>query len=180
MSQTKLKLGTIGEHMVMGQLLLQGYDCFNANFSIQKNTEYYDLVCINAKGETALVQVKTTEKNGGWPISISIKQAQQKAYIESRVKGPWVFVKKDGEGINSVFHYYILSREQVIDMIYEGHDWYINKLQHRVKLNLDAICTVQEEWLRGQDCVPKRLNGPTFINPLKGISSEEAWDNIWK
>lgn len=180
MSQKKSRIGAIGEHMAAAQLMLQGFDAVNANLSIN-NMEGIDLICINEKGESALVQVKTTEKKGGFPVGMSIKNVLDKKYVEDHVHGPWIFVRVLGQYPNQTFKYFVLSRKQVIDLIYESNDWYVNQLTHKnANLSLDAACVIQEEWLNGTDCPSKQLSGPDFKNPLKGEYTEDRWDNIWK
>ena len=45
MSQKNSRLGAIGEHMAAAQLMLQGWDAFNANTSIT-NMCSIDLICL--------------------------------------------------------------------------------------------------------------------------------------
>lgn len=179
MSQAHNRLGAIGEHMVMAQLMQQGWDAHNANTSITNN-EGVDVICINERKSIALIQVKTTKENS-FPTGLTMEQAQDKSYIFDHVAGPWVFVKSIGEKEDTQYKYYVLSKMQVVNLIYESNDWYINKVKRQHPLrNLKAVCAISEIWLTGKDYEAPKLKGEIFKNPLKGISSEGAWDNIWK
>ena len=94
MSQKNSRLGAIGEHMAAAQLMLQGWDAFNANTSIT-NMCSIDLICLNEQKQTALIQVKTTEESS-FPTGLTMEQAKNRAEIEKHVAGPWIFVKKKG------------------------------------------------------------------------------------
>ena len=95
MSQKNSRLGAIGEHMAAAQLMLQGWDAFNANTSIT-NMCSIDLICLNEQKQTALIQVKTTEESS-FPTGLTMEQAKNRAEIEKHVAGPWIFVKKKGD-----------------------------------------------------------------------------------
>ena len=113
----KVRLGSIGENLVVAKLMQQGWDAFNANCTI-KNYKSIDIVCLNAdlkesdelwwKPKTSLVQVKTSVQNN-IPAGFSIEESLDKKYLESMVKGPYVFVsaKKNKEGFS--FRFFISS-----------------------------------------------------------------------
>lgn len=178
MSQKNSRLGAIGEHMAAAQLMLQGWDAFNANTSIT-NMCNIDLICLNEQKQTALIQVKTTEESS-FPTGMTMEQAKSRNEIEKHVIGPWIFVTKKGDKSASQFNYYVLSREDTIELIFQSNDWYLHKV-HRGKksINEKSVCAIQEEWLNGKDYNAPRLNADTFVTPLKK-SAQNAWDNIWK
>ena len=178
MSQKSSRLGAVGEHLAIVQLLLHGWDAYDANASIT-NTEGIDVVCISEGKEVALVQVKTTEQNS-FPTGLTLEKALDKKHLWEHILGPWVFVKVIGSGTNAQYKYYVLSRQQTIDMIYESNNWYVNQVQRTRQVNKKSVCAILEEWLEGKDYTAPRLKGAVFQNPLKGISSEKKWDNIWK
>ena len=179
MSQKNSRIGAIGEHMVAAQLMLHDWDAFNANASIT-NMCAIDLICLNEKKQTALIQVKTTEQSS-FPVGITMAEAKDRKKVEQHVVGPWVFVKSSGKGAARHFKYYILSRADVIELIWQSNDWYLHKVDRGNKsVKENSICAIMVEWLNGKDYDAPRLNAETFINPLKGKSAQDEWDNIWK
>ena len=177
MAQENSRIGAIGEHMVMVQLFLQGWDAYNANASVT-NREKIDIICIRDIESTSLVQVKTSYQSS-FPIGMTLEQAQDRKYLEEHIIGPWVFVRATGKGCNTRFRYYVLSREQVTDLIYKSNDWYLNQVQRSKPVNKKSLCAIMEAWLTGNDYKAPRLNAPVFENPLKGCTAEGAWNNIW-
>lgn len=178
MSQEKARLGALGEHMVAAQLMQQGWDAYNANHSIN-NAQSIDLICRANGNQIALIQVKTTKGNG-FPTGLTIKEAKDHSFLEQFVVGPWVFVKSVGEKEQTKYIYYILSRQEVVEMIYQSNLWYISLNRGGRKLNEDSVCAILEKWLTGANYVAPKLQGNPFINPLKGVSSKDAWSSIWK
>jgi len=177
MSQEKSRLGAIGEHMVAAQLMLHRWDAFNANNSIT-NMCNFDLICSKDQKQTALIQVKTTEESS-FPTGMSIEKAKNRAEIEKRVVGPWIFVKKSGDDSAAQFKYYILSRKDTIELIFKGNDWYLNKVDRGGKsINEKSVCAILEEWLNGKDYNAPRLKAETFVNPLKKTALDD-WNSIW-
>lgn len=179
MSQKNSSIGAIGEHMVAAQLMLHKWDAFNANASIT-NMCAFDLICLNEQKQTALIQVKTTEQNS-FPVGITMAEAKDRKKVEQHVVGPWVFVKINGEGAVLPFEYYILSRAQVVEMIWKSNDWYLHKVDRGNKIVKEAsVCAIMVEWLNGKNYNAPRLNAETFINPLNGKSAQDEWDKIWE
>jgi len=183
----KARLGAIGEHMVLMKLMEQGYDAFNANITI-KNYKSIDLVVLNSdipestdeswKPKSALIQVKTSVQSN-IPAGFSIEQALDKEYLERMVKGPYVFVKAANTGNGYDFRFFILSRQQFIDLLYASHNWYVNEYEREAPIKLLAPAGLSVSWMEGKD-VPATSKHPAFINPLGGVSCEDAWENIWK
>ena len=177
MSQKNSRLGAIGEHMAAAQLMLQGWDAFNANTSIT-NMCSIDLICLNEQKQTALIQVKTTVESS-FPTGLTMEQAKNRAEIEKHVAGPWIFVKKKGDKSAAQFKYYILSREDAIELSFQSNDWYLHKVDRGQKsVNEKSVCAIQEEWLNGKDYKAPRLNAETFVTPLKK-SAQDDWNSIW-
>lgn len=177
MSQKNSRIGAIGEHMAAAQLMLQGWDAFNANTSIT-NMCSIDLICLNEQKQTALIQVKTTEKSS-FPIGMTMEQAKSRSEVEKHIAGPWIFVKKNTDKSATQFNYYVLSRKDTIELILKSNDWYLHKVNRGQKtVNEKSICAIQEEWLNGKDYNAPRLNAETFVNPLKK-SAQDDWNSIW-
>lgn len=183
----KARIGAIGENNVVSILMQKGWDAFNANCTI-KNYKSIDIVCLNSdmsentdcpwKPKSALVQVKTCRQTA-IPIGFSTKQCLDKEYLNRMVKGPYVFVLVSEKNGEYDFRYFILSRKQFIELAYFTHNHYVNGYKREKELNLDAPACLHVRWLEGKSEEATSKHG-AFDNPLKGLSSEKNWGNIWK
>lgn len=176
----KAQLGAIGENMVAVRLLQNGWDAIMANQSIN-NCQSYDIVCIDPDtGKTALVQVKTSFGNN-IPVGMRLEDCTMEN-LKKKIIGPWVFVHVSGEGESMTFDYYVLSREEIIKLIYESNDWYVNKW-HRGDRTIDLknACGVKIIWLdgKGEEDNEKHV---AFINPLNGSAKipNVTWQKIFE
>ena len=95
------------------------------------------------------------------------------------VKGPYVFVKAANTGNGYDFRFFILSRQQFIDLLYASHDWYVHQYVRETPIKLYSPAGLSVSWMEGKD-VPATSKHPAFINSLGGVSCEDAWENIWK
>lgn len=178
MAKKKARIGKIGEFMTAVQLMHLGFDVANLNDSIP-NMKSVDLLVYddNLKRHT-LVQVKASIENT-FPVGFDLSVAEDMNKLKDAVTCAFVFVKVDLKETEPKYTFYILSRLQMIDLTYKGHDWYLHKLQRDKEVKRTGIVCISEEWLQGADIKPKRLKGEDFKNPLKGISAKDAWNNIW-
>lgn len=179
----KARLGATGENQVVSMLMQHGWDAFNANANI-KNYKSVDIVCIKpnldipSKPQFALVQVKTSvQKN--IPIGFTIKQCREKDYLEKHVMGPYVFVSVEKSSVTWSFRYFIISRQQFIELARAAHEWYVKGYTREKPVSEDSPAAMNVTWLEGKDEEEKK-NRIAFHNPLNGISCENAWENIWK
>lgn len=172
----KARLGAIGENMVISQLLQQGCDAFNANMSI-KNFKSMDVVCVNPENlETVFIQVKTSfGKN--IPTGFTLENSFTEM-LEKKIIGPWIFVNAKGEKENMTFRYFILSKSQVIKLINDSNNWYVNHW-HRGerKVSLKNPTGIEVDWLEGKS-TSATIKHDTFKNPLND-TTENKWENIW-
>lgn len=167
------QLGQIGEYLVAAKLIERGMNAFLANMSL-KNCPMYDIVCVAPKGDrTALVQVKTTQERNiptGFSLGNATKQTLQK-----RIVGPWVFVHR----VEDQYRFFVLSRSEVIQLIYQSNDWYVNRWRGRKSpLNLNNVLGLNVSWLEGKG-EPANDRHEAFDNPLLS-SAEDCWDKIWQ
>ena len=178
MAKNKARLGKIGEFMTAVQLMHLGFDVANLNDSIP-NMKSVDLLVYddNLKRHT-LGRVKASTENT-FPVGFDLSVAEDMNKLKDAVTCAFVFVKVDLKETEPKYTFYILSRLQMIDLTYKGHDWYLHKLQRDKEVKRTGIVCISEEWLQGADIKPKRLKGEDFKNPLKGISAKDAWNNIW-
>lgn len=176
----KAQLGAIGENMVAVRLLQNGWDAISANQSIN-NCQSYDIICVDsAIGKTSLVQVKTSY-NDNIPVGMRLEDCTIEK-LEKKIIGPWVFVRVAGEGEAMTFKFYILSRKEIIRLIYESNDWYVNKWHREGRtINLKSACGVKVSWLEGNGEIENDKH-EAFMNPLKGnsIDSIVTWRKIFE
>ncbi len=184
----KVRLGTMGENLVVVKLMQQGWDAFNANCSI-KNFKSIDIVCLDStksesaelwwKPKTALIQVKTSMENN-IPTGFSLEEALNKKYLLEMVKGPYVFVsaKMDKASGTYLFRYFIIQRSLFVELLYKAHDYYVNVFHKNDNLELKAPAGFNISWLEGKpEFSPK--NKTHFGNPLTE-TCEDKWINIWE
>lgn len=182
----KARLGAIGENNVVSMLMQKGWDAFNANCTI-KNFKSIDIVCLNSdrsesedcqwKPKTALIQVKTCQQTC-FPVGFTIEQSIDKDYLERMIKGPYVFVYAYEVNGKYDFKYYILSRTQLIDLLYQSHYYYVHGYQRVKGLNLKSPAGLHIRWFKGESdkATSKHI---AFENPIK-TDCEDCWDNIWE
>lgn len=182
----KARLGAIGESLVVAKLMQQGWDAFNANCTI-KNYKSIDIICLNSdlreegelswKPKTALVQVKTcSQKN--IPVGFTLEQSLNKEYLEHNVKGPYVFVYAN-KNEDYEYDYFIISRNDFIELLYSSNYWYVHEWNREKSLNLSSPAGLYIRWLMGKD-EEETPRHKAFKNPLNGVSCENIWANIWK
>lgn len=182
----KVRIGAIGENLVVAKLMQQGWDAINANCTI-KNYKSIDIVCLNAdlmesdefwwKPKTSLVQVKTSVQNN-IPAGFSIQETLNKDYLQKMVKGPYVFVSAKQINDNYSFRFFVISRKQIIDLLYVAHNYYVNVLHQGDKIKLSAPAGISISWLEGKPEFSTR-NFVNFGNPVSE-SCEDKWNNIWE
>lgn len=179
MSETlnKGKLGEIGENLVQTKLMQLGLNVINAN-TIMANYESVDLICVKPGNKKKVyVQVKT-HKGHNFPIGITLAKCSRD-YLEGKIKGPWVFVHATGEGADMDFHYYVLTKEEMIALSSESNFWYMNKWKptYRQKpVNPNNLCGIELKWLKGKG-ENDDYKHEAFINPIK-FDSENMWKKI--
>ncbi|MBO5134628.1 MAG: hypothetical protein J6C15_05690 [Bacteroidaceae bacterium] len=173
------QLGQVGETAVALELLKKGFDVININCTYT-NYQKADLICMNpTNGNCVMVQVKTgttkniltgfvSELNGTIP------------YIEESIIGPWVFVKTDKDDL-SKFEFYILTREEIIELITTSNKWYVTEWNR--KLQKKPIVGVDISWLKGEGIKATeshmKIQHGEYKNPL-GHNSLNRWDKIEK
>lgn len=170
------QLGQIGETAVMLELQKRGFDVININCSYN-NYQKADLICINAEnGKCAMVQVKTGTTNNILTGFVS-ELSGVIPHIKESVIGPWVFVKTDKDV--SKFDFYVLTKEEILDLIITSNDWYINDWNRELKSK--PIVGVNISWLEGKgekasEAQAKKQHSE-YKNPLV-TTSRDRWDKI--
>ena len=173
--------------MVVSMLMQHGWDAFNANCTI-KNYKSIDIVCLNSeikettnypwKPASALIQVKTSvQKN--IPTGFTIEDSLKHDLLKEKVMGPYVFVYVNMVNEEWKFRYFILSRSQFIELLHSAHVWYKYDWNREKEISEKSPAGIDVKWLMGED-EPETKRHKAFVNPLKGVSCEDCWENIWK
>lgn len=154
-TSTKLtcsEIGQIGEDLVVNKLRIRGYKAFNAN-SCGNNCKDIDIYCLDRKGTYKFIQVKTSTTDSPYTGFKTKNHQFVDKNPENDIVGPWVFVFTDGKDLE-YFRYYILSRSQMISLLYEL------KNMNKSGQNKRGL-SVRESLLKKTDY-------------------KDNWDNIWK
>ncbi|WP_337625795.1 hypothetical protein [Phocaeicola sp.] len=177
MYTNKKQLGDIGESIVQTKLMQLGLNVINAN-TIKYNYEAIDLICTYPEtGQTIGIQVKTCRENN-FPIGITLGNCI-KTNLQKQIHGPWIFVYTAGEGLEMTFRFFILSRQEMIDLANKSNDWYVNQWKpafRRHSVNLNNACSIKLRWLEGHS-EDENEKHQAFINPLTQ-STENKWNKI--
>ena len=165
--------GVIGETAVVLELLKRGFDVININNSYQ-NYENADLICMNPNnGKSVMVQVKTgtthnilagftSETNGIVPN------------LEEKIIGPWVFVFMNVKDNNINMEFYILTKEETIELIKTSCDWYANAYNRKCELKSKPMVGVEVDWLKGGASKATKLH-PEYKSTLHQTSKDNWW-----
>ena len=171
------QISRIGETAVMLELLKMGYDVINLNSSYT-NYPKADLICINPdNGKSTMIQVKTgTTKN----ILVGFTSEDDGTIkdIEKKINGPWIFVKTDKEKA-SEYEFYILTKEEILELITTINKWYVTQCNRQLKSN--QIIGVDIAWLEGKGVKESPSHytkrHAEYKNPL-GKTTKGCWDKI--
>lgn len=181
-------LGAIGEYQTLSRLLRLGHNAAITNLSVE-NTESTDILCRDVNGRFCTIQVKTTAENN-WKTGITHKEfhdangqidlAKGRKFLEDNIVGPWVFVQMGGSEIYPTFRFFILSRPEVINMIYRNEEWYLTEVNRKSPLKGNGPICLYEAWLHGLG-IPANKNHIEWINPFPVplYQFEDAWHNLW-
>lgn len=174
----------IGEQLVSAHLIAHGWPTVIVNSSIN-NFKGIDLYCQHGidSTEVAQIQVKTTAQNvnSGISVGMNCKQAADLGYLKKTIKGPWVFVHIN-ELLTLDVDFYVLTAEQMINLTYGLHHWYLYGWEGRPcteSLEKSMACIRIEHILGKMD--KSRFSYTHFDNPMnREPSTLNNWGNIWK
>ncbi len=181
-------LGAIGEHQTLSRLLLLRYSAAITNLSVE-NTESTDILCHDSKGRFCAIQVKTTTKDN-WITGISHKEffddngqidlVKGRKFLENKIVGPWVFVHVGGSSVFPEFNFFVLSRSEVIELIFSNEKWYLTGYNRKKPLKGYGPICLYADWFRGKGVQANR-NHIEWVNPFNSTDYkfEEAWHNLW-
>lgn len=181
-------LGAIGEHQTLSRLLLLRYSAAITNLSVE-NAESTDILCRDSKGRFCAIQVKTTTKDN-WITGISHKEffddngqidlVKGRKFLENKIVGPWVFVHVGGSSVFPEFNFFVLSRSEVIELIFSNEKWYLTGYNRKKPLKGSGPICLYADWFRGKGVQANR-NHIEWVNPFNSTDYkfEEARHNLW-
>ncbi len=170
------QIGLIGETAVKLKLLEMGWNAINLNDALP-NFKGADLICINGK-ETCMLQVKTCPMQGDNPNIITGLVSDHNGNIkdfEEKVVCPWVFVHIKGEGTNAEYNFYILTRQEVYDLIKSSNDWYVKNKKDTGK---DIRIGLYLSWICGTGYNPDAKDYHKYKSVIKE-DPKDKWEKIW-
>jgi Holliday junction resolvase-like predicted endonuclease len=172
MELTQEQKGKIGETAVMLELLKKGFNVININNSYP-NYKNVDLICMNANnGKSVMIQVKTgTTHNILTGFTSEFDGTIQK--LEESIIGPWVFVYMPDNKMSNM-EFYILTREEVIELISSSNKWYATEYYRKLKKKYPV--GVYVDWLEGGSSKATKLH-PEYKSTLHQ-PSKDNWYKI--
>lgn len=170
MKLTNKQKGVIGETAVVLELLKRGFDVININNSYL-NYKNADLICMNPNnGKSVMVQVKTgTTQNIHTGFTSDVKGSIPK--LEEKIIGPWVFVYMPDDKMSNM-EFYILTREEVIELISSSNKWYATEYDRDLKKKYPV--GVYVDWLKGGLTKATKLH-PEYKSTLRQPSKGNWW-----
>ena len=174
MKLTNQQKGAIGETAVVLELLKRGFDVININNSYLNHKDA-DLICMNPNnGKSVMVQVKTgTTQNIHTGFTSDVKGSIPK--LEEKIIGPWVFVYMPDDKMSNM-EFYILTREEVIELISSSNKWYATEYHRELKKKYPV--GVYVDWLEGGLTKATKLH-PEYKSTLRQ-PSKGNWRKITK
>ena len=172
MELTQEQKGKIGETAVMLELLKKGFNVININNSYP-NYKNADLICMNANnGKSVMIQVKTgTTHNILTGFTSELDGTIQK--LEESIIGPWVFVYMSDDKMSNM-EFYILTREEAIELISSSNKWYATEYYRKLKKKYPV--GVYVDWLEGGSSKATKLH-PEYKSTLHQ-PSKDNWYKI--
>ena len=138
----KYIIGLTGEYFVAGMLGLQGYIC---NLTLKNYPSVDIFVYDSQKEQTINLQVKTTI---GTSYQVGLYRSQRDN-IDDNITCPFVFVHIDK---SKNLNYYILSKNQLIDLILRTDDDYYNRgrentlKDYPIAISLKNLVEYKNQW----------------------------------
>ena len=136
-------IGLTGEYFVAGMMSLKGWV---ASLTL-KNYPSVDIFGLDPETEKTInIQVKTTKNVKSYQIGV---MRSQRPEIDSIITCPFVFVYIDK---NNNVDYFILSRNQLIDLILSTDDEYYNRPRkeplkdYPIAINLKDMADYKNKW----------------------------------
>ena len=170
MKLTNKQKGELGEILVSMKLINMGLDVVNLN-TVKRNYKNADLICMNANnGKSVMIQVKTgTTQNIHTGFTSDVKGSIPK--LEEKIIGPWVFVYMPDDKMSNM-EFYILTKEEVIELISSSNKWYATEYDRDLKKKYPV--GVYVDWLEGGLTEATKLH-PEYKSTLRQTSKGKWW-----
>ena len=185
-------MSKLGELAVIQKLTELGWDAFNLN-ATNPNYKGVDVVCIKPDNlETVFIQVKASaEEEPNFPTGLLsnrkgeiVKKENgkfEKYDLKDKIVGPWVFVHIFLENDRIVYKFYILTKDETVELIQDSNWWYWNKLEHRTVKDGQPI-GLPISWISKEQ--GRKTNNPegwrTYPGNNRIEKPDEAWEKIVK
>lgn len=85
------------------------------------------------------------------PTGFPIEDSLNLNHMKTHVMGPHAFVYVDTNKEPWAFRYFIISRQQFIDLLYAAHIWYKNGYKRGKHISLKGPAGLKIAWLEGKD-----------------------------
>ena len=173
---TNLSLqGRQWEDAVAEELRKRGFIVINLN-DVSTNFPGADLFCYSPKsGKYTLVQVKSGTTHN-IPTGLYSTNDGRIPNLEKKIICPWVFVFTDIKKKNSPEpEFYILSRDEVYNLIYESNDWYANQWNRKLKVGYPV--GVEVAWLNAEGSSKNGSLHEAFDSTLKEKALDK-WEKL--
>lgn len=176
METTNKQKGEIGEALVSMALTNMGLDVININM-VYRNYKNADLICMNANnGKCVMIQVKTgTTHNILTGFSSELDGSIPN--LATSVIGPWVFVYMPDDKLSNV-EFYILTREEAIELISSSNKWYVTEWERR--LNSKPMVGIEVDWLKGNPSKASKQNAKKQHPEYRSTLRQTSKDNWYK
>lgn len=176
MKLTNKQKGELGEILVSMELINMGLDVVNIN-TVYRNYKNADLICMNANnGKSVMIQVKSGTTHNILTGYISDVDGTI-PNLETSVIGPWVFVYMPDDKMSNM-EFYILTREEVIELISSSNKWYVKEWSRKLKNK--PIVGIEVDWLKGESSKASKQNAKKQHPEYKSTLRQSSKDNWYK
>ena len=170
----------MGETVVVLKLLELGYQAFNLNSEFSNYMDA-DVMCINPETDKhVMIQVKTSsQKSPNFPVGFSSTRDGEiiGKKLDERITCPWVFVHILEDNGEKRYRYYVLTREEVINLIEDSNRWYWKEGGTHSNATKDVQGVgLTIGWITGINI--GKNGGKQYPRNIKIAEPENAWDKI--
>lgn len=176
-NDNRIRTGKMGETAVILKLFELGYDAFNLNIEIP-NFQNADVMCFNPEtNKYTMIQVKASlEKTPNFYTGFNSDRNGDiigNKSLDENIVCPWVFVHIYG----GIYKYYILTKEEIIDLIRDSNKWYWTDGGSHSNATKDVQQVgLPIGWITG--CNIGKNGGKQYPRNIKIDEPENAWDKI--
>ena len=171
----------LGETAVLLKLTELGWDAFNLN-SENPNYKEVDIACIHPKThKTVLVQVKTSagsEPSFGTGFVSDTDGNILGKKLDEEIIGPWVFVHIVFEDGTIKYRFYVLTKNEVKELIEDSNAWYWGELKHKAKNKQPVFLPLC--WITGEGLKPGNNTFRGYPRDSRVSIENPSSENVWE